>query len=106
MPKVFFVARQLEKVHDVSWNIALKLKEKMRQSGIETRDLSHPKTLSVSHITRPLSCKQYRNFLFGARQLEKVHDVSWNIALKLKEKMRQSGIETREHSHPNRESYH
>ena len=103
--KFLFVARQLEKIHDVSWNIAVKLKGKRGQPGIETRDLSHPNTLSVSHTTRQLSCKQYRKFFFGARQLKKTHEVSWNINWNLK-----SNGDSRELNpgplDPKRESYH
>ena len=106
MPKVSFCCSTRRKIHDISWNIAVKLKGKRGQPGTETRDLSHSKTLSVSHTTRPLSCKQCRKFLFVARQLEKIDDVSWNIALKLEGERWQLGIETRDVSHPKCEWYH
>ena len=96
--KTFFLL--LEKIHDVSRNKVIKLKGKRGQPGIETRDLSHPKTLSVNHTTRPLSRKQYRKFLFGSRQLTNFHDVSWNITAKLKVKREQPGIGTRDLPHP------
>ena len=90
----FFLLLDTSKRFMTSLETAVKLKGKRGQPGIETRDLSHPKTLSVSHTTRPLSCKQYRKFLYGARQLKKFHDVSWmKDKLNFKVKRGQPGIE-------------
>ena len=97
--KFLFGARQLKKFLDVSWNITLKEKGKGVSRDLNP-GLSHPKILSVNHTTRPLPRKQCQKYIFVAWQLEKIHDVSWNIALKLKGKRGQPAIETRDLSHP------
>ena len=104
--KFLYVARQLGKIHDVSWNIALKLKEKRGQPGIETRDLSHPTTLSVNHTTKPLSRKQYRKFFSWCSATQKT---SWRLLkhnVKIKSQTGTAGNWTRDLSHPKQESYH